>query len=261
MSHDHDPQNIDYRATLNVTRVHNALARENPDRLAESRPVSLWVSLGAIAVAVTGATYFGGNVGVGAADGKIGYNKFGANYHSALPEAIVPETAGGGDDPMKAGEKVYKNLCQACHQPNGLGVPGTYPPIDGSEWVIGGTERLALIVGYGASGPMTVKGASYGAALMPPHGPPKLTAKEFAAVLTYIRGAWSNTASAVSIEEATDFFNRTKGRTAPYTEPELKQIPEDQMLGGAAPAAEAAPAGDTPPAPAAETPAAPPPAN
>ena len=79
MSHEHDHQNIDYRSTLSLTRVHNALARENPDRVAESRPVSLWISLGAIAVAAIGAANFGANRGFGS-DGQVGYNKFGVSY-------------------------------------------------------------------------------------------------------------------------------------------------------------------------------------
>ncbi len=238
-------QNIDYRSTLSVTRVHSAAARENPDRHAESRPASLWVALGAIAVSFIGANFYGATKGV-KAEGPVNYNIYGASYDPTTPPSPIPD--GGGEIPMsKIGEKVYKGKCAACHQANGLGVPGTYPPLDGSEWVTGSTERLAALVGYGLSGPITVKGATYGVAVMPPHGPPVLNQKEFAAVLTYIRSAWSNTASEVSVEGVADFFQRTAGTTAMFTEAKLKEIPDDKMLiGGAAPAA----GGDaTPPPP------------
>lgn len=244
MSTDHHSHNIDYRSTLNVARVHNALAREHPDRVAESRPVSLWITLGAMAVTALGFTFYGAQRGTGP-DDMVNYNKFGASYQPRTPEALVPETGGDGPSLAAIGEKVYKGKgCVACHQPNGQGTPGVYPPLAGSEWVLGSTERLASLVAYGLMGPLTVKGQQYGSAIMPAHAPPILTPKEFAAVLTYIRQGWGNTASEITVEDATAFLNRTKGRAAMYTEGELKAIPEDQMLGGAA----AAPA-TTPPAP------------
>ena len=80
---------------------------------------------------------------------------------------MIPETD-GPVDPRKLGEKVYKNKCVTCHLPNGLGQPGQYPPLDGSEWVQGGTERMASIVGFGLSGPVSVKGQTFSAAIMSP---------------------------------------------------------------------------------------------
>jgi hypothetical protein len=99
-------------------------------------------------------------------------------------------------------------------------------------------------------GPLKVKGQQYGAAIMPAHAPPILSPKEFAGVLSYIRQGWGNTASEISVESVNEFFARTKGRTAMYTEAELLAIPESTMLvGAAAPAADAAAAPATPPAP------------
>jgi len=240
MSTDRHSNNIDYRATLNVARVHNALSREHPDRAAESKPVSLWVTLGAIGITALAFTFFGGHRGGG--DDVVNYNQYGSSYQPTPPAPLVPETTGGGVSLAAIGEKVYKGKgCVACHQANGLGQAGLYPPLAGSEWVVGSTERLAALIAYGVMGPMTVKGQQYGAAIMPAHAPPILSPKEFAGVLSYIRQGWGNTASEVSVEAVTEFFARTKGRTAMYTEPELLTIPEDQMLvGGAAPADPAA---------------------
>jgi len=255
MSTDRHSHNIDYRSTMNVARVHNALSREHPDRAAESKPVSLWVTLGAIAVTALGFTFYGSHRGTGG-DDSLNYNKFGASYQPVTPDALVPEGTAGGLSLAAIGEKVYKGKgCVACHQANGLGQAGMYPPLAGSEWVVGSTERLAALVAYGLSGPMTVKGQQYGAAIMPAHAPPTLSPKEFAAVLTYIRQDWGNTGSEISLESVAEFFARTKGRTAMYTESELLAIPESQMLAGDAPAA------TTPPAPDAEASAPPPAAN
>jgi mono/diheme cytochrome c family protein len=248
-------QNIDYRTTLNVARVHNATARENPDRFAESRPVSLWVSLGAIALSAIGATYFGSNVGFGAA-GSVNYNKFGASYQPQPPPYEGPGAEAGPVDPIAEGEKVYKSICVNCHQQNGLGVPGQYPPLDGSEWVIGSDERVAAIVGYGLSGPVTVKGQSFGAAVMVPHRPPVLTPKKLAYVISYIRNAWSNRAGTVAPEGIEEFLKRT-GERGLFSAPEVDQIPANKMLNKPAePVAAPAPAVGAPPAGAPAAPAA-----
>ncbi len=228
MSYESQPENIDYRSTLNVARVHNALAREHPDRVAESRPVSLWVALGAIAVTALGFTFFGAYRSTGA-DGLMEYNRFGSSYQPRVPDPLVPETTADDGNLAARGEKVYKNMCASCHLPNGSGQPGTIPPLAGSEWVVGSSERLASIVSYGLTGPVTVKGQVYNG-LMAAHAPPKLTPKDLAAVLTYIRQAWDNGASEISVEQMTAYLARTKGRLAFFTEAELKSIPEDQML-------------------------------
>jgi mono/diheme cytochrome c family protein len=217
--------NIDYRSTLNVARVHNATARENPDRLAETRPISLWVALAAIVMASVGAGYFGANA-------SLGYNKFGVNYQPQVPPSDLG-TAEGPVDPMEQGAKVYSSVCVNCHQKNGLGVPGQYPPLDGSEWVIGSDERLAGIVAYGLTGPVTVRGQTYASAVMPPHKPPTLSAQKLAYVMSYIRNAWSNKAPLVTPEAVTDYLKRT-GERNPFTAAELEQIPVTQMLPGPA---------------------------
>ena len=224
MSYDSDHKNIDYRSTLSLTRVHNALARENPDRVAESRPVSLWISLGAIAVAAIGAASFGANRGFGLS-GPVDYNKFGANYRPVAPPAVVPDDSGKVQDPFKLGEKVYKNKCVTCHLPNGLGQPGQYPPLDGSEWVTGGTERMATIIGFGLAGPITVKGQTYSSAIMPPHGPPVLTLPELAAVMTYIRGSWSNKADAGECRRSHRLYQTSRRTHRPIVRSRTEQDP------------------------------------
>ena len=58
-------------------------------------------------------------------------------------------------------------MCIACHQANGLGVPSVYPPLAGSEWVIGNEERIFSIVLHGLNGPIEVKGLTYANVMAP----------------------------------------------------------------------------------------------
>ena len=123
---------------------------------------------------------------------------------------------------MKAG-----GLCFTCHQPTGQGLAlGHFPPLAGSEWVLGEKEPLIKIAMHGLNGPIKVKGKDYGLVPMPPPGVPpgSLTDQQIADVLTYIRNDWGNSASAVSPEEVAAVREKIKGRATMqmWTAAELK---------------------------------------
>ncbi|MDB5096680.1 MAG: cytochrome c oxidase, subunit [Cyanobacteria bacterium RYN_339] len=93
------------------------------------------------------------------------------------------------------GKDLYAAKCLGCHQPTGAGVPGVFPPLDGSEFVTGPDKALVEIIVKGKSGPIKVKGADYNSA-MPPVGT-GMSDEEVAAIATYVRQSWSNKAEAV----------------------------------------------------------------
>ena len=94
------------------------------------------------------------------------------------------------------GKKIYLRYCYACHQTDGSGVPGMYPPIRNSEVVNGDKSRLVTIITRGMTGEIEVNGIKYNNA-MPRQN--FLTDTEVADVLTYIRSNFENSASAVTI--------------------------------------------------------------
>ncbi len=96
------------------------------------------------------------------------------------------------------GEKVYKQYCFACHQMDGNGVPGTFPPLTQTEWVNGEKERLIKLVLNGMEGEIEVKGETYNS-VMTPHN--FLSDEEIAGVLTYVRSNFGNNSSAITVEE------------------------------------------------------------
>ena len=116
------------------------------------------------------------------------------------------------------GATVYAGTCVACHQANGEGSPGLFPPLAGSEFVTGNPERLTRIVLHGLSGPVTVKGATY-TGQMPPWQ--QLSDAEVAAVLTYIRSSWGNTAPEIKADEVAGVRSATATRSGPWTVAEL----------------------------------------
>ncbi|GAA4458301.1 hypothetical protein GCM10023189_30320 [Nibrella saemangeumensis] len=101
------------------------------------------------------------------------------------------------DKPV-AGSKVYTVYCSPCHQRNGLGDSQRFPPLAGSEWVLGDKKRLIEVLLKGLEGPIEVKGQSYNN-VMPQHS--FLSNEDIAQVLTHIRQNFGNTADAVSADE------------------------------------------------------------
>lgn len=108
-------------------------------------------------------------------------------------------------DPMVAGKKLYAGTCQACHQENGKGVPGAFPPLAGSEWAMGSEERVIRILLHGLGGPVSVEGVTYNGA-MPAFGQGGYNwdDNKIAQVLTYVRQSWGNTAAPVTKEKVAE---------------------------------------------------------
>jgi mono/diheme cytochrome c family protein len=100
--------------------------------------------------------------------------------------------------PDDLGVKTYQQYCLACHQADGSGVPGMYPPLKATEWVDGDTERLIRIVLYGLAGPIEVDGEQYDQVMA---ASDFLSDEEVAAVLTYVRSEFGKNGSPVSPAE------------------------------------------------------------
>lgn len=125
------------------------------------------------------------------------------------------------------GKPLYETACASCHALDGQGLVPIAPPLVESEWVEGSEERLIKVVLHGLEGPVTVKGKVYKAPEVQPAMPGIKYSKEFndakiAALLTYVRNAWSNEASAIKPETVSNIRKATMDREKPYTEEELK---------------------------------------
>lgn len=126
------------------------------------------------------------------------------------------------------GAKIYAATCAACHQPNGLGTPGQFPPLAGSEWVTGSEERLVRIILHGLVGEIEVEGETFTGA-MPTWGP-TFKDEELAAVATYVRRSWGNTAPPVARVTVTRVRLAHLGRRAPWTAKELATLERSKAV-------------------------------
>jgi mono/diheme cytochrome c family protein len=101
-------------------------------------------------------------------------------------------TAGGA----AAGATVYTANCAGCHGATGTGQPGVFPPLANNPAVTGPAPAVITIVNNGLTTPITVNGANYSGSM--PAWKGNLTPAQIADVLTYVRSAWGNKASAVT---------------------------------------------------------------
>ncbi|WP_265242788.1 PVC-type heme-binding CxxCH protein [Muriicola sp. Z0-33] len=142
------------------------------------------------------------------------------------PESMRTKTdlEGSEEELFVKGEEIYnrEGYCVTCHQPDGKGLSASqFPPLAGVEWVTGNEERLIKLTLNGLMGPLELKGKTYpGQVPMTPFGG-ILNDEEIAAVLTFVRNAFGNKASAISPEKVKEIREKTKDKQGFYSPDEL----------------------------------------
>ena len=128
-----------------------------------------------------------------------------------------------------AGRQHYLTTCAGCHGTDGAGMSRLAPPLIGSDWVLGDEKRLALVILHGLEGPLEVNGKVYDAPeilpVMPAHS--TMDDGDIAAILTYIRNEWGNSAGAVSGRLVGSTRHTSQGRVVPWTAGELNKHIEE----------------------------------
>lgn len=103
-------------------------------------------------------------------------------------------------DRINLGRNTYTQSCAACHQPDGKGIKGAFPPLVNSDYLNQDVKRAIGVVKNGLSGKITVNGEVYDS-VMPGLG---LNDEEIANVLTYIYSAWGNSNKVVTPQDVSN---------------------------------------------------------
>ncbi len=220
MSKDERPEIQDYHEDTDIFRVHTAVMREKVNISTRRENPPVWIIVLSSLILIGGGTYLGAYSGGFRNDVS---DPFAAAHIADVRQVDGPVVASESD----IGRETYAN-CASCHGPTGKGVPGMFPPLEGTDWVTGGTKRLALIILNGVEGPLVVNGQTYGAQVMQPWN--TLTDKQIAGVMTYIRSSWGNDASPVTekmVANARKEFANIKTKANPAI---LAEIPADADL-------------------------------
>lgn len=116
-----------------------------------------------------------------------------AHYSPETVEATYRALSGSAAAADDAGARLYRTTCAPCHQVDGAGLPGAFPPLVGHAATLAATKRdhLVRLVLFGQQGPIEAAGQRYDSA-MP--GSPWLSDAEVAAVLNHVTRAWGNDA-------------------------------------------------------------------
>lgn len=102
-----------------------------------------------------------------------------------------------GPNPYAAGEEVYEKNCVACHQSEGQGVEGAFPPLAKSDYLLEDKNRAIRQIIHGSKGEMVVNGVTYNS-IMPAQ---PVTDEEVRDVMNYILNSWGNKGGEVTLDE------------------------------------------------------------
>ena len=121
---------------------------------------------------------------------------------------------------MERGEQVYGRVCQSCHQSDGQGQEGIYPTLSNSPIATGNPDKFVSVILHGLRGELVRDGTTYNGN-MPPWGE-QLSNREIAAVATYVRSNFNNSAGEVDSSIVNEVRTNIE-RTSQWTIDELNQ--------------------------------------
>lgn len=188
-----------------------AQCRENPEPSESAYPIPLFVFLAITALVVWSLCYI-----------YFTHQQSPAEFGDRRSAADFV-TATSNSESIDA-SKIFANHCAVCHQANGAGVPGAFPPLINSDWITAKPQVIVQILLHGIQGELTVGDTVYNGE-MPEFGN-TLEDSEIAALATYLRSNFENDAEAIEadfVSEQRDAYDRNE----PWAgDAELKELME-----------------------------------
>ena len=120
---------------------------------------------------------------------------------------------------IERGMQLYTH-CTGCHQADGMGLRGFYPPLSESPLVTGPVEPLVAILLHGIEGPLHIDGTTYDQPMPPaPFGDDA----DIAAIASFVRMSFGNDAGIVDAETVGTIRSMTSSDSIPWTLKSLEQ--------------------------------------
>ena len=127
-------------------------------------------------------------------------DRAGANLQAVANAAAAAKTGELTQaEQIEAGKALFAGTCSTCHQANGEGMEGVFPPLAKSDYIKADPKRLPTIMLHGLTGAVKVNGKDYNST-MPPMS--QLTDDEVANIATYVLNSWGNPGGRVTKAEA-----------------------------------------------------------
>ncbi|WKN32693.1 cytochrome c [Porifericola rhodea] len=118
---------------------------------------------------------------------------FSFNQKEEATASVEPEL----EKSIELGREIYSSYCVTCHMSAGEGIPGAFPPLAESDYLMADKERSIHIVMYGLEGEIEVNGTTYNNIMMPLG----LDDEQITHVLNFVRNSWGNKGEVVTFEE------------------------------------------------------------
>lgn len=189
----------------------NSRRREKEDPQEGDRPWNLFLWIFLIVMISWASVYFAVFTG----DGKInGGDNRTIEVIRPKEEFIVVKY----EYSEKRGQKLFKRKCASCHQKDGNGLKGSFPPLNKSHWVTRTKEIPTKILLKGLEGEIEVNGTIYDGN-MPSFQ--KLSDADIANILTYIRNSWNNKAEPIADTFVKEVREKYESRSQAWKASEL----------------------------------------
>ena len=229
----HVRQGMDYGEDSDVHQVHSAIQREKREPRAGLEPLSIWL------IAVYGSRSFSeARISVDSLETSAGTV---STRPSSPTQKLRAQMAPVLDIPRNFPRPIAARRFSRPTARSVINRMDSARPGRGTRrWrvlniVNGGTRRIGMIVLKGLQGPITVKGQSFGTAVMQPWDK-TLTDAKIADVLTYIRQEWGNKGGPVATAQIAGLRKELASHPDSFVEADLKAVPEDAELPGGEPA-------------------------
>jgi uncharacterized protein len=138
---------------------------------------------------------------------------------TAIAEVAIPDLP----EHLVAARDYYRMSCLECHQPDGTGVPGSFPPLVGAGRVHGDPDTLLRVILGGLRGPVEIAGEHFDS-IMP--GAFHLENDQIAAIASYVRYAFAGLSEDPISPDAVEALRGEleERRWVPYTAEELDEL-------------------------------------
>lgn len=195
-----------------LQNLHDQLMREKVEPSEGFPPMPIFILFLFASVLFIACIYFINNIAA------FRWDVYDPNYDPSSTQVAAVATF----DPIATGRRLYAANCQQCHQVDGSGVPGAFPPLAGADWVTETRVRPTAILLNGLVGPIEVKGNTYNGN-MPTFGT-LLSDRDIGAVLTYVRASFGNEAEAITAEHVAAIRAKVGSRGSPWSAEELMAL-------------------------------------
>lgn len=192
--------------------VHDQVRREKEEPTEGFSPVPIFLLF------LFGALIFWGGIYFTEKSGGFREDVFDPDYVPG--QAVVQPELPFEEKVVKKGARIYTQ-CAACHQADGTGVPGVFPPLANSDWVNGDERRVVKILLWGLNGPITVAGNEYNGN-MPSYN--SMSDEDIRIIASYIRTNFGNNSGFVSEGAVEAAREETAGRSGEWTGPEILSL-------------------------------------